>query len=99
MASSLRKEFLISYDVQLNKPRSAVYKELGKFGLKPVQKSVFWGYLTPAEIESIKRFLKSKLSDSDKAIITTSNFNGRGTSFFFGYKKNEFRDWDEAIII
>lgn len=99
MKSSLRKEYLISYDVELNKPRTAVYKELGKFGLKSVQKSVFWGYLTPAELESIKRFLISKLSDSDKVFITATNFNSRGASFHYGHSQDEFKDWNESIAI
>ena len=99
MNNSLRREYLVSYDVELNKPRTAVYKELCKFGLKSVQKSVFWGYLTPAEVESIKRFLISKLSDSDKVFITSTNFNGRGASFHCGHNQDEFKDWNESIAI
>ena len=99
MNNSLRREYLVSYDVELNKPRTAVYKELCKFGLKSVQKSVFWGYLTPAEVESIKRFLISKLSNSDKVFITSTNFNGRGASFHYGHNQDEFKDWNESIAI
>ena len=99
MSYPLRQEYLISYDVEDNKIRTRVFKELGKYGLKPVQKSVFWGYLTMAEIKAIKRYLNEKLEKDDKAFVTHTNFNGRGQSYFFGHKKTDFSDWDEAGFI
>ena len=54
----LRHEYLISYDIVDNKIRTYVFKELEKYGLKPAQKSVFWGYLTLAELNGIKRLLQ-----------------------------------------
>ena len=95
----LRQEYLISYDVEDNKIRAHVYKELGKHGLKPVQKSVFWGYLTLAELESLKRYLNQSLEKADKAFITHTNFNGRGQSYFIGHQKHDFNDWDETGVI
>lgn len=99
MSYPLRQEYLISYDVEDNKIRTRIFKELGKYGLKPVQKSVFWGYLTMAEIKAIKRYLNEKLEKDDKAFVTHTNFNGRGQSYFFGHKKTDFSDWDEAGFI
>ncbi len=99
MSYPLRQEYLISYDVEDNKIRTRVFKELGKYGLKPVQKSVFWGYLTMAEIKAIKRYLNEKLEKDDKAFVTHTNFNGRGQSYFFGHEKTDFSDWDEAGFI
>ncbi len=99
MGFSLRQEYLICYDIENNKARKKVYDELVKNGLKAVQKSVFWGYLTKAELNSIKRFIFSLVSKDDKALITKTNFNGKGFSYFVGYKKNEFKDWEEWYVI
>jgi len=95
----LRQEYLISYDVENNKIRNRIFKELGKYGLKSMQKSVFWGYLTSAELEAIKRYLENSLNKMDKAFITHTNFNGRGQSYFIGHQKNDFRDWEETYVI
>ena len=99
MTSPLRQEYLISYDVENNRIRTRIFKELGKYGLKAVQKSVFWGYLTPAEVEAIKRSLKTSLEKTDKVFITHTNFNGRGQSFFIGHDAEDFRDWKENDVI
>ncbi len=95
----LRQEYLISYDVEDNKIRTRIFKELGKYGLRSVQKSVFWGYLTLAELEAVKRYLKNSLEKIDKAFITHTNFNGRGQSYFIGHQKEDFRDWEENYVI
>jgi len=95
----LRQEYLVSYDVEDNKTRGRVFKELGKYGLKPVQKSVFWGLLTLAELEAIKRYLRESLDASDKAFVTRTNFNGRGQSYFVGHHKHDFSDWKETDVI
>ena len=95
----LRQEYLISYDVEDNKIRTRVFKELNKHGLKAVQKSVFWGYLTMAEVEAIKRYLSRSLEKMDKAFITHTNFNRRGQSYFIGHEKSDFRDWEETLVV
>jgi len=64
-----------------------------------VQKSVFWGYLTLAEVEAIKRYLNEKLDEKDKAFVTHTNFNSRGQSYFIGHDEEDFKDWDEASVI
>lgn len=99
MTSPLRQEYLISYDVEDNRLRTRIFKELGRYGLKAVQKSVFWGYLTQAEVAAIKRYLKTSLEKMDKVFITHTNFNGRGQSFFIGHDAADFRDWKETHVI
>ena len=99
MTYPLRQEYLVSYDVENNKIRTRIFKELGKHGLKPVQKSVFWGYLTSAEMEAIKRYLNAKLGSTDKVFITHTNFNGRGQSYFIGHSAKDFQDWEETDVI
>ena len=95
----LRQEYLISYDVENNKTRTQLYKDLGSFGLRAVQKSVFWGYLTIAEVHAVKRSLQKYLDTSDKGFVIRSNFNGQGRSYFIGHSKEDFEDWKESDVI
>jgi len=99
MPHVLRQEYLICYDVEDNKLRTKLFKMLQSQGLKHVQKSVFWGYLTVAEINSIGRFITATIEDADKVLITHTNFNGRGQSHLFGHTKEEFKDWEENCVI
>lgn len=98
----LRKEYLICYDISENKIRTHVFKELEKHGLKPAQKSVFWGYLTMAELSAIKRYFASVLAETDKAFVVRSHFNrhkANSESCFFGHQEDCFTDWKEADVI
>ena len=95
----LRQEYMICYDIQNNKKRSKVYNELEKIGLKAVQKSVFWGYLTNAEITSIYCFIKQLVDEEDRILLTKTNFNGRGFSHLIGHCPEDFKDWDETCVI
>ena len=95
----IRKEYLISYDVEENSVRTRLLKELQKYGLKAIQKSVFWGYLTRAELKGINRYMKENLSASDKAFIVLSKFNSSQLCYLVGHDKNEFRDWEETLVI
>ena len=98
-AYPLRREYLICYDITDNKIRGNVFKELEKYGLKPSQKSVFWGYLTMPELAAIKRYLPSALAETDRAFIVRSYFNSIGQSFLFGYGEESFSDWKESDVI
>lgn len=95
----LRREYLVSYDVEDNAIRGRLFKELQRHGLRPVQKSVFWGYLTQAELQSLNRYLKEHLDETDKAFIVHSNFNGRGQNCFVGHPKEDFKDWEETLVL
>ena len=98
-AYPLRREYLICYDIENDKIRSYIFKELEQYGLKPAQKSVFWGYLTLAELEAIKRHLRNNLKKTDKALITRANLNGKGLSYFIGHSQMDFKDWEETDVI
>lgn len=71
----LRKEYLIAYDIEDNKTRTIIYKQLLAYGLKAVQKSVFWGYVSIAEFNAIKRLFDRSLTISDKVFITRVNMH------------------------
>lgn len=95
----LRQEYLICYDITDDKIRLCVFKELEQYGLKPIQKSVFWGYLTKAEWSAVKRHLQTQLEKSDKAFISKAGFNRKGPSYFVGHTKEDFTDWKETDVI
>ncbi len=99
MASPIRQEYIICYDISDTKKRNKVFNELEKTGMKAVQKSVFWGYLTKAELYSCHRFISQIIEKDDRALITHTNFNGRGQSFLVGYKEADFQDWDENYVL
>ena len=99
MSHPLRQEYLIGYDIEDNKIRVGVFKELQKYGLRSIQKSIFWGYLTLAELQGIKRYLSTCLEKTDRIFITHTNFNGRGQSYFIGHNVEDFRDWEETHVI
>ena len=68
----LRYEYLVCYDVEDNKTRTRLYKQLLAYGLRPVQKSVLWGFLTAAECASVKRLLSKHIEvkgSQDKALV------------------------------
>ena len=95
----LRQEYLVSYDIEDNKIRKRLHNDLLGYGLNAIQKSVFWGYLSLAELEAIKRNLEKHLGSTDKVFVTHSNFNGRGKSYFIGHEKKDFNDWEESGVI
>ena len=99
MEQILRQEYLICYDIENNKIRKKIYDELARNGLRAVQKSVFWGYLTRAELNSIRRFISNIIDKDDKSLITRTNFHGRGFSYLIGHKKEDFEDWEENSVI
>ncbi len=95
----LRQEYLLSYDISDSRMRTRLHRQLAGYGLRPVQKSVFWGHLSLAELQAVKRDLQQALDASDKAFITHSNFNGRGQSHLVGHHPEEFTDWPESDVI
>lgn len=99
MNVGLRNEYLVSYDIEDTKNRTKIFKELERNGMKPVQKSVFWGYLSNAELTGIRRFISHHADKDDKALITHTNFNGRGASYLIGHRKEDFQDWKETDVL
>ncbi len=55
---------LVSYDISENKPRRQMADLLLDLGLQPIQKSVYFGYLSRAEIQALAREGR-KLLDAD----------------------------------
>lgn len=91
----LRKEYLIAYDIEDNKTRTTIYKQLLAYGLKAVQKSVFWGCISIAELNAVKRMFDSSLDSFDKVFIVRVNMQEQKLDYGFGYDEKTFKDWDE----
>ena len=92
---SLRKEYIIAYDIEDNKIRTTLYNQLLAYGLKSVQKSVFWGCITNAELGAIKSQFNKLLTNKDKVFITKVNMREQKLDYSYGYNPSSFKDWDE----
>lgn len=69
----LYNETLVTYDIQDNKDRTKLSDELKDIGLISIQKSVFWGYLLPAEERNLIYLFNKYCQNEDKAIYTRAN--------------------------
>ncbi len=92
MVNKLRKEYLICYDIEDNKVRKKMYTLLLDLGLNNIQKSVFWGFLTRAECNSIYLDAEENLYESDKFLMMPASLKYR-ENLFLGHTKDEFDDW------
>lgn len=84
--ASLEHEVIVCYDVEDNKTRRKLSEALKDIGLMPVQKSVFWGHLRPAEERAVMREFDNLLdSASDRAFIARINLTDVCKQAAFGY--------------
>ena len=92
-------QIIIAYDIADNKKRLKFYELLKDYGLKPIQKSVFWGYILPSErkslIASYKEYCDIKC---DKVIMVNTSLE-QNIPECFGYTKSLFRRPDDFEII
>lgn len=83
---SIYNEVLVAYDVEVNKFRTKLFKRLKDYGLIPIQKSVFWGRLTKAEIAAVERLFPEFLKgENDRAFIVRADFADQISKGGFGY--------------
>lgn len=92
---SLRKEYIVAYDIEDSKIRTSLHSQLLAYGLKSVQKSVFWGCITGAELSAIKIQFNNLLTNRDKVFITRVNMCEQKLDYSYGYNQSSFKDWDE----
>ena len=93
MVDQLRSEYLICYDIQDNKIRKKVSTLLLDLGLRDIQKSVYWGFLSGAETKAILREAKRLVQDMDKLLITPIKMQNREKRYI-GHGDHEFKGWD-----
>lgn len=84
-------EIVVMYDIVNNKKRYKLYEELKDMGLKPIQKSVFWGYVLPNERRNIiELYDKYCDKETDKVIVLNAQLKAN-IQDCFGYLADEFK--------
>ncbi len=88
--NKLYQEILVSYDIQDNKSRTQLFKELKAMSLIAIQKSVFWGHLKLAEEQAVKRLFKKHCNSDDKAFLVRVKLSENIKLNSIGYQHNNF---------
>lgn len=84
-------QVLVSYDISDTKRRNKLFEALKDVGLKPIQKSLFWGYVLPSEKRVIKELFKIYCDiKSDKALIVNASLD-KTIEDTFGYDAECFK--------
>lgn len=92
-------QVIIAYDIADNKKRIKFYETLKDFGLLPIQKSVFWGYILPSERKSIISIYKEFCDIKSDNVIMVNAALEQNIKDCFGYTKEFFRKPDDFDII
>ncbi len=89
--SKLYNEVLVSYDIEDNRQRTRLFKKLKEISLRPIQKSVFWGYLNLAEERAVRRLIAEHCARGDKAFIVRARLSSQiADKNSVGYAKADF---------
>ena len=92
-------QIVVSYDIEENKDRKKLFEELKDLGMKPIQKSVFWGYVLPSEKRIIKELFKKYCKiERDKAFMVNVTLD-KDLENSFGYDENDFSHPESFEII
>ena len=84
-------QVLVSYDISDTKKRNKLFEVLKDVGLKPIQKSLFWGYILPSEKRAIKELFKIYCDIKiDKALIINASLD-KVIDDTFGYDAEDFK--------
>ncbi len=98
MVKRLRTEYLVCYDIQDNKIRKKISTLLLDFGLRDIQKSVYWGFLSGSEASTIIREGETLMQKMDKLLIIPITMQSREKKYI-GHEEDEFKDWDTHASI
>lgn len=97
------KQTIVSYDIEDNKTRTRLRKDLIALGLVPIQKSVLWGYLNNSEEKAVIGVLKKlnldKATNNDSAFLAHADLEGALDKTTFGINKELFIHPDDDRII
>lgn len=73
---NLYSKYLVCYDIENNKTRNKFFEKMKDFGLQPIQKSVFYGFLNQAEFNAVRKLAFELLATSnDKCIFMKCNIS------------------------
>lgn len=83
----LYNEVMVCYDVEDNKVRTRLFGQLKDLGLRPIQKSVFWGHLNVAEERAVLRLFREELDKAtDRAFLVRTPLAEAAERNSFGYE-------------
>jgi len=84
----LYNEVMVCYDVEDNKVRTRLFGQLKDLGLRPIQKSVFWGHLNVAEERAVLRLFREELDKAtDRAFLVRTPLAEAAERNSFGYSE------------
>jgi len=86
----LMTEYIVAYDIEDNKDRTKLFDELKNCGLAPIQKSVFWGFITKAEATSIQKLLEKYTDNTDRSFMIKASMCSSPKEHIIGYSKDMF---------
>jgi CRISPR-associated protein Cas2 len=93
-----KHDIIVAYDIDDNKQRKDVFEQLRDLGLHPVQKSVFWGRVLPAEHRAIIAYLSQTIAQPNKALVLHGSFNEQLTRHACGYPAHAWQDPDHVCV-
>lgn len=83
-------QVLVSYDIADTKKRTKLFESLKDVGLKPIQKSLFWGYILPSEKRVVNALFKKYCDiETDKALMVNATLD-QSIENSFGYDESDF---------
>lgn len=86
---------MVCYDIPDNKVRNRFASSLKDLGLVPLQKSVFYGDLKPAEVKALSKLAKDTLDDNDdRCFWFPCHLNTNTLSDCIGYKHFKYDEPD-----
>jgi len=97
--ASMYVQVIVSYDIADTKARHKLFNELKDLGLKPIQKSVFWGYLLPSEKGIIPiLFDKYCQIETDRAFMVNAVLD-QCLEYAFGYDEEDFKHPESFVVL
>ena len=99
LGGKMYSQIIVSYDIENNKHRTKLFEELKDIGLKPIQKSVFWGYVLISEKRVIKQLFKQYCNiETDRAFMINATLD-KDLDNSFGYNEDDFNHPESFEII
>ena len=97
------RQTIVSYDIEDNKTRTRLRKDLIALGLVPVQKSVLWGYLNATEEKAVLGVLGKlgldKDDSPDSAFLVHADLETAIGKTTFGISRQLFLHPDDDRIV
>ena len=93
-------KYLVCYDIPNNKLRHRFSEALKDFGLQPLQKSVFYGELLPAEYNAVIEFAKETLDQNvDLCLWFPCYLTVEEIRKCLGYSNFNFAEHDGSLFV